>query len=330
MARPHALRTCTAVLALAAALVAEEKVARAEPSLDLTWTAPPGCPDRAWMMSAVLHLVTGSPPQALLVTGAVHEEDGQWVVDLELSGAASGTRTLRASSCKSVSRGAALIVALALDPQAAALASEELARSEAPAPPPPSPAPPPPPPEAPPAPARVESPGIRPIVFAGPTATRALLPGVAPGMAVGGGIVWRSVRVDLAGELVPRSHTSLARVPAVGADLSLAALALRACVGHAFPWLAAHGCTALRGARIAGQGTGLAESYRQTAHVLTLEPGVLLRVPGTTRAAVELEAAPVLPLTRPDFVILSSGPSEPLFRVSSAGIRVAGAASFRF
>ena len=311
MARPHALRTCTAVLALAAALVAEEKVARAEPSLDLTWTAPPGCPDRAWMMSAVLHLVTGSPPQALLVTGAVHEEDGQWVVDLELSGAASGTRTLRASSCKSVSRGAALIVALALDPQAAALASEELARSEAPAAPPPSPAPPPPPPEAPPAPARVESPGIRPIVFAGPTATRALLP-------------------DLAGELVPRSHTSLARVPAVGADLSLAALALRACVGHAFPWLAAHGCTALRGARIAGQGTGLAESYRQTAHVLTLEPGVLLRVPGTTRAAVELEAAPVLPLTRPDFVILSSGPSEPLFRVSSAGIRVAGAASFRF
>ena len=328
MARHHALRTCTAVLALAAALVAEEKDAGAEPSLDLTWTAPPGCPDRAWMMSAVLHLVTASPPQTLLVSGAVREEDGQWVVDLELSGAASGTRTLRAATCKSVSRGAALIVALALDPQAAALASEELARSEPPAPP--SPAPPPPPPEAPPATAPAESPGIRPIVFAGATATRALLPGVTPGVAVGGGIVWRSVRVDLAGELVPRSHASLARVPAVGADLSLAALALRACVGHALPWFAAHGCTAFRGARIAGEGTGLAESYRRTAHVLTLEPGVLLRIPGTTRAAVELEVAPVLPLTRPDFVILSSGPSEPLFRVSSAGIRVAGAASFRF
>ncbi|MBX3214175.1 MAG: hypothetical protein KF850_19225 [Labilithrix sp.] len=329
MPRAIALRTCAAGLAAALALLAGERGALAEPSLDLTWDAPAGCPDREWVRAAVLHLVTSSSAQELHVHAAVRAEGDQWIVDLALSGAATGTRTLRASTCTSVARGAALIVALTLDPQAAASVPEDPAP---PAPPPPrAPEPPAPAPEPGPTQAPDASPRrARPIAFLGASAARALVPGVAPGAVVGGGIVWSALRIDLAAELVPSARASLARVPGVGADFSLASLALRACAGRTLASVALHGCTALRGARIAGEGTGLTESYRQTAHLLAIEPGVLARFPAATRVGVELAAAAVLPITRPDFVFLASGPSEPLFRVSAVGARVGLGASVLF
>lgn len=336
MVRSRALRLCLAALTLALLLLVDVRLARAQPSLDLTWSVPreaeARCPDQAWVVAAVRHLVTSPASQSLKVVASVREEEGQWVVDLELSGAASGARTLRACSCKSVARGAALIVALALDPQASALASDDLAPPQpppAPPVPPPVPAEPPAPP-APRAPPPPPTPEVRPIVFLGASAGRALLPGIAAGGVVGGGLTWRAMRADLAFELAPGTSASLSRLPAVGADLSLAALALRTCAGHSTPWMAIHGCAALRGVRIAGEGTGLAQSYRQTAHLLALEPGALVRVPGNTRLAVELDAAAVIPFTHPDFVILSGDSSERLFRVSPFGVRVALAASFRF
>jgi hypothetical protein len=335
---------CIAGLPLALALLVDARVARAQPSLDLIWNVPredeARCPDRAWMIAAVRRLVTSATPQSLRVSAAVREEDGEWIVDLELSGAASGTRTLRAGTCTSVARGAVLIVALALDPQAK-LPSDDLVQPE---PPPPAP-PPPPPPEPPPEPPRPEptrddvrgvepahSPAasVRPIVFLGASAGRAILPGVTPGAVAGGGIVWGALRTDLAIELVPGAHAALSRVPAVGADVSLAALALRTCAGHAVSWIAFHGCAAVRGVRVTGEGTGPVQSYRQTAELILLEPGALVRIPGTTRLAAELDAAAVLPITHPDFVILSSGPNARLFAVSPFGARVALAASFRF
>lgn len=330
MPRANAVRTCAAALAAALALLAGERDASAQPSLDLIWDAPAACPDREWVRSAVLHLVTSSAPQELHVRAGVRPEGDQWVVDLELSGAATGTRTLRAATCASVARGAALIVALALDPQAAASAPEETA--PAPPPPPRAPEPPAPAPEA----GRARTPDARgrarPIAFVGAAAARALVPGIAPGAVVGGGIAWGAVRVDLAAEVAPSARASLARVPGVGADFSLASVALRACAGHALADVALHGCTAIRGARVAGEGTGLAESYRRTAHLLAIEPGALVRIPAATRVGLEVDAAAVLPITRPDFVLLSSssGPSEPLFRVSAIGARVALGASVRF
>ena len=332
-----ALRTWLVAVAIGLAALFAGRRSDAQPALDLTWSAPPSCPDRAWMQGAVLRLVTSSPPQALRVVGAVREEEGRWVVDLELSGAAVGTRTLRASTCKAVSRGAALIVALALDPQAAAFASEELARDEPPSSSPPSPPPPKPEPPQPQQRQAAEraaaivdrASSLRPIVFAGASAERALVPGIAPGVAVGGGVVWRALRGDLAASFAPSASTSLARLPAVGADFSLASIALRGCIGQAIGPIGVHGCAAFRGARIEGKGTGIARSYHESAYVNALEPGILLRFPSTTQVALELDGAAVLPITRPDFVILSSGPAQLLFRASPIGVRVAVAASFR-
>jgi hypothetical protein len=301
-------------------------------SLELSWTAPSSCPDRAWIEAAVLHLVTNLPSQPLQVTGAVREEGGRWVVDLELRGAVTGRRTLSATSCGAVSRGAALIVALALDPQASAsLAEEDSAQPHAPAsepPPPPVVAAIAPPPRV--EPARAEPPSLRPIFFAGTSADTTLLPELRPGLMVGGGVQWRAFRVDLAVEVAWAANASLPSRSDVGADFMRAGIGLRACAGHSFPWLELGGCAAARGVRIAGEGTGVAESYRNAAYLLAFEPGVLVRIPGNTRAAIELDGAAVVPLARPDFVILSDGPSEQLFRVSVIGARLGIGASVRF
>lgn len=344
MARPTACRSWTAALFLASlcALLAGAGTARAQSTLDLTWTAPAGCPDRAWVLAGVTHLVTTAPPDTLRVTAVAHEEGDRWVVDLGMEGTTSGTRRLQAASCLSVARATALIVALALDPHASTLAAGELGPPE----------PPPPPPDrereaqaavaqpVAPAPRREEEPAHatdaslstapRVLAFAGASVERALLPGVVPGVVVGGGVVWRALRIDLAAGLAPRVSLSLASTPGAGADLTLAELGLRACAGRVLSWMAAHGCASVRGARLSGEGRGVTEAYRETAYVLSLEPGVLLRVPARSRLAVELDVGAMLPLTRPDFVIVSGTSSEPLFRVSTFGVRAALAASFRF
>jgi hypothetical protein len=168
------------------------------------------------------------------------------------------------------------------------------------------------------------------LAFAGASVERALIPGVVPGVVVGGGVVWRAVRIDLAVGLAPRASVSLASTPAAGADLTLAELGVRACAGRVLSWVAAHGCASMRGARLSGEGRGVTEAYRETAYVLSLEPGILLRVPARTRLALELDVGALFPLARPDFVIVSGTSSEQLFRVSTFGARAALAASFRF
>jgi len=288
------------------------------------------------VVRAVERLVS-SPRDRLQVSAAVRQEESGWVVDLEMHGAASGTRTLRATSCPSIARATALLVALALDPQAAAraedgLAADEPPREEAPL----APSAPPSPEEstasAAPVVSEASSPTpIRPFAFAGATIERALVPGLALGLGIGGGLTWRALRIDAGAQLLPHTSASLDRVRGVGADFALAALSVRSCVGHAMPAVAAFGCAGIRGARITGEGTGTAERYRQTALLVALEPGVIVRAPGQRSGpAIEIETALVLPITRPSFVFLKDGPSEPLFRVSAVGLRVALFASYRF
>ncbi|AKV02621.1 hypothetical protein AKJ09_09284 [Labilithrix luteola] len=334
----------TGLVALLLTFIAFERSAGAEPpSLDLTWNAPSECPSRTWLESAVTRLVTRPPEQTLAVTGNVRESAGRWTVELEFQGAATGKRTLSAANCGSLSRGAAVLVALTIDPQAATVAPADLPTTEPPPPvtdgPPPPPPPPAPRPEPPQArelesstPARTEPSRreLAALVFLGASAGRALLPGIAPSAVVGAGLVWRALRVDLSAEITSSTSTSLDSRPQVGADLSLVSLALRPCVGKNTGWLAIHGCVGVRGVRISGEGTGLAEAYQQTAYLVTFEPGALVRIPSSTRLAVELDGAAVLPLTRPEFVLLSNESTESFFRPSAVGARMTVGVGLRF
>jgi hypothetical protein len=338
----HAWLVALAIVCVGLSISLEAQAqGQAQSSLDLTWNAPATCPERAWVLSSVQRLVTTMPAQrdGLRVTANAREEDGRWVVDLEMHGAASGTRTLRAASCISVARATALIVALALDPQAATLASEELAKSEpampeTSAPPRDAPTPTTAPGARSPGESRTEPPrsdrGPRPLALLGAALEHGLLPDWAPAATVGAGVVWRILRADIRGQIAPAARTSLARAPTVGAEFSLLAIALRACAGHSVSWVGMHACASIRGARIAGEGSGATVTYRQTAWLTSFEPGVLLRIPSRSAAALEIDIETVLPLTRPDFVIVSRDVSELLFRVPSVGVRGSLGASIRF
>lgn len=328
------LHACFVLLAFLGVAFAFEARADAEtPPLVVTWTAPDGCPDGAWVESAVLHLVTTPPTQALEVKGTVREMNGRYRVDLELQGAATGKRTLGAATCASVARGAALIIALALDPQASVVAREEPAAAGEPrvAAPLPIGA------EAAamvdrPAPTveRAPPPKLRPYVFLGASASRVLVPGMAFAVTVGEGVAWRAFRMDLSAEIGPSTSTELPSRRSVGGDFSWMALALRPCAGHVSAWFAVYGCAGLRGVRITGEATGLAVGYRKTAHTLVVEPGALLRFPARSRWAVEADVAAAIPLARPDFVFLTNGPNAPLFRVSGIGPRATLGIGFLF
>lgn len=330
------------------ALVAVVRPSLAEPTtpvLDLTWSAPAACPDQASVVAGVDRLVTKAPAQPLRVQANVREADSEWVLDLELHGSASGSRTIRASSCVAVARAASLIIALALDPQAAARASEALA-DPPPAPPPKNvePAPSAPTSPAPPTPASPDGARARelvPFVHAGGALERAILPGAAPAFVFGGGIVWRALRVELAAELAPHARASLGRADAIGADFALLGATLRGCAGPTFTSVAIHGCAAVRGARMTGEGAGVTEAYRPSATLLSLAPGLVARVPGRTALGVEVGVEAVLPVTRPSFVVDTRAASattgvapvdsaESLYRVSAIGARASIGLSYRF
>lgn len=311
-----------------AATTLEVGTARAEGGLELAWTAPAACPDRDQVIASVQRLVKAPPAQPLFVTATVREEGGAWIADVEMKGAATGKRTLRASTCASVTRATSLVVALTIDPDATLDDPPDGDATNVhptPTPPPVVPPPPPPPPPA------TEAPSpLRPLVFAGVGGERALLPGVVPTVTFGGGLSWRALRFDLAAVIVPAERASLEQIPAAGADASFTALVLRTCLGQSWVPFAALGCAGLRGSHMSARGVGVTQSYRQTAEILDLEPSVVLRVPGRTRLAVELDAGVVLPLTRPDFVVLVNEAHDRVFRVSPIGARASLDLAFRF
>ena len=71
-------------------------------------------------------------------------------------------------------------------------------------------------------------------------------------------------------------------------------------------------------------------SIDQTAHTLSLEPGVLVRVPGKTGIGAELTANLVVPLIRPHFVIADGETQRELFRPAALGALVGLALSYEF
>jgi hypothetical protein len=291
----------------------------------LDWRAPPGCPNRERVLSEVASLVTTAPAKPLRVRAVVTVQGDSFQVAIELAGAAHGVRTLRARSCESIARATALIIALAIDPQAAAVVSEE---TEIPVQPEPVSS------EADPATTRAASaspkPGAQPLVFLGFLGEHALVPQLALGGEAGVGLAWRFARADVAAGVIPRGSTTLAGHPRVSGQFTLAFLALRACGGHVDDSLALLGCATMRGSRVWARGKGVSPSFEQVAHVVSLDPGMLFRLPGALRVGTELSANLVIPLIRPTFVIADGDTEHTLFRPATLGAVIKLAVSYEF
>lgn len=113
------------MLALALSLALRAAIAAGEPAgepagLELSWDAPPHCPDRATLLAAIdatLGEVEGER-RPLRVHGRVHADPrAGFVVRLELDDGRASTRELRGTSCEELTDAAALVIAMTIDPR---------------------------------------------------------------------------------------------------------------------------------------------------------------------------------------------------------------------
>jgi hypothetical protein len=114
----HAL---ACVLALATVLLLVPRVSRAT-DFRLQWGAPPGCPERAQVEAEIGRLLQQSPGGArapLDVLGVITRVEGGFRLQLELSrDGSTSAREVRGATCEALADTAALVVALAVDPEA--------------------------------------------------------------------------------------------------------------------------------------------------------------------------------------------------------------------
>jgi hypothetical protein len=308
------MRRIARCLAASAIVASLNGVALAAPPAELDWRALPGCPSRDDVLAEVSRLVATPPAEPLVARARVRARGERFEVLIEIKGSAHGVRTLRAHSCESVARATALIIALAIDPQAAAVVSEQAENSLEPEPRAPDEARPEPIAAAPPTPGQ----RVRPLVFLGFFGERALTPQLSLGAEAGAGLRWRFARTDLALGVIPRASATLPDAPEVNGEFTLAFAALRACAGAVEQSFAMSGCATLRGATVWARGEGASPSLEQTAHILAVEPGMLMRVPGGGIGA-ELSANLVVPLIRPRFVIEDGALQRELFHPAAVG-----------
>jgi len=86
--------------------------------LELTWSAPPSCPQRDEVEAAVARLLGAGEPRStpLTVEAAVRRTENGWTVELRTPDGAH--RALRGSTCQAVTRASEVVFALMIDPLA--------------------------------------------------------------------------------------------------------------------------------------------------------------------------------------------------------------------
>jgi hypothetical protein len=132
----HAL---ACLVALAAVLLFLPRISRAT-DFRLQWAAPPGCPDRGVVEAEIARLLQQSKAgvkSPLDVLGVIAPVEAGFRLHLELSrDGTTSAREVRGATCEALADTAALVVALAVDPEALSRSSSPL-----PAPPPAGPTP---------------------------------------------------------------------------------------------------------------------------------------------------------------------------------------------
>ncbi len=107
------------------AMMLASRVAHAQENattIEVTWAAPPGCATQARVLEDVERNLGGPTRHTLRAQVDVIESDAQtWTAKLrtEVDGT-PGERTLQASTCESLERATALVLALTVDPERAA------------------------------------------------------------------------------------------------------------------------------------------------------------------------------------------------------------------
>lgn len=289
--------------------------------VDVTWTAPSGCPDAATVRADVARL-GGTARDGARAIATASTRDGKWHATIAIEdGDARRARTIHAKTCAELAEAAALVVAMALrdapDPE--------------PAPPPPSPPPPAPlPTEAPMRDARrVELPTGAFAIGAGIHGLAGALPSLAS--AAGGWIAWLPGRARL--ELSAYGTTAqsaLAPGGTSGAELRMLGAAARACwIALASRRFGVGPCAGVEAFRVSSSGLGITSPRDAITWGSAGALGAHAYVGAFGPIAWTISADALAPIERPRFV-LDGDPATVLHRPAAVWGRVLFGGEVRF
>lgn len=310
----RAVRSAVAIKALGIATVSLlGATARAQPepaAWSLSWTAPPECPSAVIVRRDVERLLARRPDDGVTVTATVTERGSTFTLDITIDGTAQGERRLTASDCASVARAAALITAMAIDPEAVARAT---APEPEPAPPPPPPAPPPSPaptpaperspakpPESPPEPPPDDPLPIGIVAWLGSLFEQAMVPGAGLGIGAAGAveIAWLSASVGLG--VVPDRRASVqAFGRQVGADTTAWQAHIELCGRPIAEPIALYGCVLVRQQWLVARGFGSDVPADVTGALFAIGAGPRMLWRFTPWLGMESAIHAIVPVTRP-------------------------------
>lgn len=320
---PPARRSPGRAVATAGALLLTAAAAAAQPTgaIELEWQAPTGdCPSREAVLAGVDALVRRVPDAAARARVTIASSDAAWIADLEL---AEGHRRLTGASCAEVADALIVILAIAVDPDAAALADASSEPAEeatftllpapfpAPEPPsdaspsslvtvdvaPPLPAAPVPPAAAPVAAAALPPPKLGVSLFA--LGEAGALPDASVGAEVAVRVIQGPVAVEVAYLGLAERRATRAGQPTMGGDIRLSAGAASVCWQP--PSSLALGCLGLEVGHLRGDGFGVEwpDTARGVWVATAASGGVRGRLQGDL--ALETRLAIAVPLSRPEF-----------------------------
>jgi hypothetical protein len=272
------------------ALVLVARAAGAEP-LALTWSAPSDCPGQAEVTAGIARMIpaSGRAREPLQARGVVSKDAAglfHGEVEITAFGQAS-KRMIDGESCAAVSDAMELMLAIAIDPDAAPEAP--------PRPLPPSPAP------------------REPLSFA-LGASFALGTGTfgsaSPGAEITAGLMYRRLVVELDGAWLAAHSATLADKPTEGASAWLAHAGGRACYMLLGSSIDVGPCAAAGVEWIVAHGFGSSQPANTTATIFV--PALGLRGSFALSQALALRAGAEagLPTPRPTFVIDNAGTLE--------------------
>ncbi|HEX9298282.1 MAG TPA: hypothetical protein VF881_20725 [Polyangiaceae bacterium] len=286
----------------------------AAPALDLDWRAPVECPDRETVRRYVSEIVGSAEgePAALGARGIVaRAAPDRWTVDLALrtSSGVESRRSLEGPTCDSVTRAAALVMALAIH-----------ARD---VPPPPVPRE----RETPPRPPRPVAGLVPPSLAVQIAADVGSVPSPTYGGELGFGWMLAGIRWEASGAYFAKQRGTVAGRDAVGADFTLAAVALGACYPLVDATVSLAPCA--RGGLdwVRASGFGSEAPTDGSMRGATVQAGGIFLWNLSTRLSTRLELDAVVPLVRTEFFVEGAGT---VYRRTPVGLRAAAGLEVHF
>jgi len=285
--------------------------------LHLTWTAPAECPTQARLEAQVADLLGGPTEAASHVRASARAwrgEDAIWHVEIHTqTGPATGERRVDGESCQAIADATALILAVAVDPEAvAARAAPETVR-ETPRWDPtdvPSPVvvmPGPVVEAAPPLPAipAPTSPDVPLPLHGAIMAIAGLDAGTLPRTATwfGAGVTGSrgSLRLEARAILFSEQTTYLRTPSSAGGDFDLTAAGLTLCQAVRMRSPTLDLCGGLEAGLFRARGFGVTDPSKADPLWLSITPGVVGTWPLGSALSLRLEASGGIPLKRPGF-----------------------------